>query len=55
MRNNPYLGGNDARLYQFQQSLKYHTSANWDYRIQGEKEAEIPPKAKKWLLRVRGH
>ena len=39
----------------FHQSLKYHTTADWDYRIQGEKEGEIPTKAKKWLLRVRGY
>ena len=52
---NPHLGESDAKLYQFQQSLKYRTTADWDYRIQGEKEGEIPPKAKQWLLRVRGY
>jgi len=52
---NPYLGGNAAKLHEFQRSLKYHTTADWDYRIQGEKEGKIPPKAKKWLLRVRGY
>jgi len=52
---NPYLGQSAAKLYQFHQSLKYYTTADWDYRIQGEKEGTIPPKAKKWLLRVRGY
>jgi len=55
---NPYLGKSAARLYEFQKSLKYHTTADWDYRIQGEGsrgESSIPPKSKKWLLRVRGY
>ena len=52
---NPYPGRNAAKLHQFQQGLKYHATADWDYRIQGEKEGIIPPKAKKWLLRVRGY
>ena len=43
---------------ELQQSLKYHTTADWDYTIVddgGRPESDIPPKLKKWLLRVRGY
>ena len=46
------------RSDEFQQSLKYHTRADWDDRIVddgGRGESEIPAKLKKWLLRVRGY
>ena len=52
---NPYLGKQAADLYHFQRSLKYHTSADWDYRTKGEREGELPAKTKKWLKRVRGY
>ncbi|MDE0827385.1 MAG: hypothetical protein OSA48_11355, partial [Akkermansiaceae bacterium] len=52
---NPYLGQKAADLFHFQKSLKYHTSADWDYRTKAEKEGEIPAKTKKWLMRVRGY
>jgi len=52
---NPYLGQGSASLYKFQKSLKYHTTADWDHRIQGQKEGKTPEKAKKWLNRVRGY
>jgi hypothetical protein len=41
-----------------QESLKYHRSADWDYRITGDGgqgESELPEKTKKWLLDVRGY
>jgi hypothetical protein len=43
---------------ELQQSLKYHTTADWDYTIVddgGRGESDIPAKLKKWLLRVRGY
>jgi len=55
---NPYPGRNAAKLKDLQQSLKYHTTADWDYRIRDDGnrgESDIPPKLKKWLLRVRGY
>jgi len=52
---NPHLGKQAADLYHFQRSLKYHTSADWDYRTKGEREGELPAKTKKWLERVRGY
>jgi hypothetical protein len=58
--SNPYPGKNAAELGKLQQSLKYHTTADWDYSVQGDGrqeqgESEIPPKMKEWLLRVRGY
>ena len=50
-----YPGKSTAAQHKFYRSLKYHTTADWDYRIQGEKEGEIPPEAKKWLRDVRGY
>ena len=52
---NPYLGKKAADLYHFQRSLKYHTSADWDYRTHAERKGELPAKTKKWLQRVRGY
>ncbi len=52
---NPYLGKQAANLYHFQRSLKYHTTADWDYRTQAERKGELPAKTKKWLQRVRGY
>ena len=52
---NPYPGKSAAEHNKFYRSLKYHTTADWDYRTQAEKEDEIPADAKKWLLRVRGY
>jgi len=56
--SNPYPGKNAAELHELQQSVKYHTTADWDYRIRddgGREESNIPPKMKEWLLRVRGY
>ena len=52
---NPHLGKSAVGLHEFQKSLKYHTTADWDHRIQGQKEGKIPDKTKKWLTRVRGY
>jgi len=52
---NPYLGKQAATLQRFQTSLKYHTTADWDYRTQGEKDGKLPAKTKKWLKEVRGY
>ena len=39
----------------FHRSLKYHTTADWDHRTQGEREGKVPPEGKVWLKRVRGY
>ena len=52
---NPYPGRDVTRLRDFQQSLIYHTSADWDDRTREEVGGKAPPKMKKWLLRVRGY
>jgi len=50
---NPYPGQEAARLKQFQESLEFHTSADWDYRTREELRGEVPEKMRRWLLRVR--
>jgi len=52
---NPYPGSDAARLREIQQRLKYHTTADWDYRTREEVRGTVPPKMKEWLLRVRGY
>jgi len=52
---NPYPGRDAARLMEFQQRLKYHTTADWDDRTREEVSGMVPPKMKEWLLRVRGY
>ncbi len=52
---NPYLGKQAADLVHFQRSLKYHTTADWDYRTKAERAGELPAKTKKWLQSVRGY
>ena len=52
---NPYPGSDAARLKDFQQKLKHHTTADWDYRVPEEVSGKAPPKMKKWLERVRGY
>ena len=42
-------------VWEFQQSLKYHTSANWEDRTAEEIKGKVPPKMKAWLKRVRGY
>ncbi len=56
--SNPHPGRNAATLQKLQQSQKYHTTADWDYSINGDGgqgESALPEKTKKWLLRVRGY
>jgi len=38
----------------FQQSLAYHTTADWEDRTPEEVAGTAPLKMKQWLLRVRG-
>jgi hypothetical protein len=51
---NPFARRDVAQLREFQQSLKYHTTADWDHRTREEVSGAVPPKMKNWLLRVRG-
>jgi len=51
---NPFARRDVAQMRDFQQSLKYHTTADWDHRTGEEVNGAVPPKMKKWLLRVRG-
>ena len=51
---NPFARRDVTQLRKFQQSLKYHTTADWDHRTREEVSGAVPPKMKKWLLRVRG-
>jgi hypothetical protein len=52
--SNPFSRRDITKQRDFQQSLKYHTTADWDYRTREELTGAVPPKMKKWLLRVRG-
>jgi carbonic anhydrase/acetyltransferase-like protein (isoleucine patch superfamily) len=55
---NPYPGKSAATIRELQQNVKYHTAADWDYKVQGDggfHENEAPQKMKDWLLRVRGY
>ena len=51
---NPFARRDVAQLREFQQSLNYHTTADWDHRTREEVSGAVPPKMKNWLLRVRG-
>ena len=52
---NPFARPDAAKLRDFQQNLKYHTTANWNYQTREEVEGALTPTMKKWLLRVRGY
>ena len=52
---NPYPGKEAARLKDIQENLKYHATADWDYRTREEVNGKVTPKMKEWLLRVRGY
>jgi hypothetical protein len=52
--SNPFSKRDITKLREFQQSLNYHTTADWDYRTREELIGAVPPGMKKWLLRVRG-
>jgi hypothetical protein len=51
---NPFARRDVAQLRDFQESLIYHTTADWDHRTREELSGDVPPHMKKWLLRVRG-
>ena len=51
---NPFARPSAVKLKRFQQSVKYHSTADWDYRTREEVSGAVPPKMKNWLLRVRG-
>ena len=47
--------GPEAKRWEFQQRIKYHTSADWEDRTREEIEDKAPPRMKNWLLDVRGY
>jgi hypothetical protein len=51
---NPFARPSAVKHKRFQQSVKYHSTADWDHRTKEEVSGAVPPKMKKWLLRVRG-
>jgi hypothetical protein len=51
---NPFARPSAVELREFQQSVKYHTTADWDYRTREEISGAVTPTMKQWLLRVRG-
>jgi chromosome segregation ATPase len=51
---NPFARPRAVKLKEFQQSVKYHSTADWDHRTREEVSGAVPPKMKNWLLRVRG-
>jgi len=53
--DNPYPGAEAAELWDHQQNLTHHTTADWDTRTREEIEGRVTPTFKKWLLRVRGY
>ena len=52
---NPYPGREAARMKDAQQSMVYHTRADWEDRTHEEVIGTAPPKMKQWLKRVRGY
>jgi hypothetical protein len=53
--DNPYPGSEAAELWDHQQNLTHHTSADWDTKTREELENRVTPVFRKWLLRVRGY
>ena len=53
--DNPHPGAEAAELWDHQQNLKYHTTADWDTRTREEIEGRVTPTFKEWLPRVRGY
>jgi hypothetical protein len=51
---NPFARPSAVKLKEFQQSVKYDSTADWDHRTREEVSGAVPPKMKNWLLRVRG-
>jgi hypothetical protein len=54
-KQNTNGGGVQRNIWDFQQRLKYHTTADWEDRTPEEVNGEAPPKMEEWLLRVRGY
>ncbi len=52
---NPFARPSAVKLRNFQQSVKYHTTADWNYQTKEEVNGALTPMMKKWLLRVRGY
>jgi len=52
---NPHPGAAAARMKAFQDSLIYHTTADWDDRTREEVRGEVTERMKRWLKRVRGY
>ena len=53
--DNPYPGAEAAELWDHQQNLTHHTTADWDTRTREELDNRVTPVFKEWLLRVRGY
>jgi len=53
--DNPHPGAEEAELWDHQQNLKHHTTADWDTRTREEVEGRVTPTFKEWLPRVRGY
>ena len=52
---NPHPGAGAAELWDHQQNLKYHRTADWDTKTCEEIEGRVTPTFKNWLQRVRGY
>jgi hypothetical protein len=51
---NPFSKSDATQQMNFQKTLGYHSTADWDHRTREEVSGVVPPKMKNWLLRVRG-
>ena len=51
---NPFSKSDATQHKNFQKTLGYHSTADWDHRTREEVNGAVPPKMKNWLLRVRG-
>jgi len=52
---NPYPGREAAALKNFQDSLIYHTTADWDDKTREEAAGTVTPRMKTWIKKVRGY
>jgi len=52
---NPHPGKGAGDLKARLESLKYHTTADWENRIPPEVGGKVTPRIKEWLKRVRGY
>ena len=55
LTRDPFVISVDKRTGEFQRALKFHTTADWDYRVREEIKDAVPPIMAKWLKRVRGY